>query len=47
VKLSAGVLLGLLLNTAFGLWQADPLIALWVAVTLFIEGREAIQGEAD
>jgi divalent metal cation (Fe/Co/Zn/Cd) transporter len=47
VKLSAGVLVGLLLNAAFGFWQADPLIALWVAATLFLEGWEAIRGEAD
>ena len=40
--MSAGVLLGLLLNQAFGLWQADPLVGLVIAGFLFKEGREAV-----
>ena len=42
--MSAGVLLGLVLNAAFGFWQADPLVGLAISILLFREGREAIQG---
>jgi divalent metal cation (Fe/Co/Zn/Cd) transporter len=44
--LSAGVLVGLLLNAAFGWWWADPLVALGLAVVAVREGREALRGEA-
>ena len=40
--MSAGVLAGLVLNHAFGLWQADPLVAIAIALFLFREGREAV-----
>ena len=39
--LSISLLVGLGLNAAFGLWWADPLAALVVAVIAFREGREA------
>lgn len=40
--MSAGVLLGLLLNHAFGRWQADPVVGILIALLLFREGREAL-----
>jgi divalent metal cation (Fe/Co/Zn/Cd) transporter len=44
--LSAVLLVGLLLNTLFGWWWADPLAALAIAVVAVKEGREAWRGEA-
>ena len=41
--LSVSLLLGLGLNAAFGLWWADPVVALLVAAIAFREGREAWQ----
>ncbi|HEX6751893.1 MAG TPA: cation transporter [Longimicrobium sp.] len=41
--MSAGVLLGLVLNRAFGLWQADPVMGIVIALLLFREGREALR----
>ena len=38
--LAAGVLTGLVLNAAFGLWWADPAVALGIAVLALNEGRE-------
>jgi divalent metal cation (Fe/Co/Zn/Cd) transporter len=43
--LAAGVLAGLALNAAFGLWWADPVIALAIAALAVREGREAWVGE--
>jgi divalent metal cation (Fe/Co/Zn/Cd) transporter len=43
--LATAVLTGLVLNTAFGLWWADPAVALAVAVLALYEGRELWQGE--
>jgi divalent metal cation (Fe/Co/Zn/Cd) transporter len=43
--LSAGVLIGLVLNAALGWWWADPLVALGLAVVAVREGREALRGE--
>jgi divalent metal cation (Fe/Co/Zn/Cd) transporter len=43
--MAAGVLLGLIANTAFGLWWIDPAIALAVAAVAVKEGREAWAGE--
>jgi divalent metal cation (Fe/Co/Zn/Cd) transporter len=43
MALSLGVLVGLLLNAAFGWWQADPVIGLAIAVALFREGRATIR----
>lgn len=40
--MSAGVLLGLVLNQAFGFWQADPAVAIVIALLLFKEGREVV-----
>lgn len=45
VYLSAVVLVGLVLNAAFGWWWADPLAALGVVVFLVREGREALGAE--
>jgi len=41
--MSAGVLLGLLLNRAFGLWQADPAAGILIALLLFREGRQTLR----
>ncbi|GEL17955.1 cation diffusion facilitator family transporter [Pseudonocardia asaccharolytica] len=44
--LSAGVLVGLVLNAALGWWWADPLVALGLAVVAVREGREALRGDS-
>lgn len=41
--MSAGVLLGLVLNAAAGVWQADGVVGIIIALLLFREGREALQ----
>jgi divalent metal cation (Fe/Co/Zn/Cd) transporter len=46
VYLSAILLGGLLLNTLFGLWWADPVAALIMAPIIAKEGFEGIRGEA-
>jgi divalent metal cation (Fe/Co/Zn/Cd) transporter len=43
--LAAGVLIGLVLNTAFGIWWADPAIALAIAALAIHEGRQTWNGE--
>jgi divalent metal cation (Fe/Co/Zn/Cd) transporter len=43
--LAVGVLIGLLANTAFGLWWLDPIIALGIAGLAIHEGLEAWEGE--
>jgi divalent metal cation (Fe/Co/Zn/Cd) transporter len=43
--LAAAVLTGLILNAALGLWWADPVIALAIAVLAVKEGRETWRGE--
>ena len=45
--LSATTLAGLALNAAFGLWWADPMAALVIALFLVREAREAWEGEDD
>lgn len=45
VWLSAIVLVGLLLNAAFGWWWADPLAALGIVYVALQEGREAWKGD--
>jgi divalent metal cation (Fe/Co/Zn/Cd) transporter len=45
--LSAAVLIGLLLNAAFGWWWADPVAALAVVPLVIKEGLEALEGEGD
>lgn len=45
--LSLTVLAGVGLNTAFGLWWADPVAALIIPVFLLREAREAWEGEED
>lgn len=44
--LSVAVLLGLLLNSLFGWWWADPLASLVIAVFAVREGAEAWKGDA-
>lgn len=44
--MAAGVLLGLVVNAAFGLWWLDPVIALGIAAIAVNEGRESWNGEA-
>ncbi|MDN4596369.1 cation diffusion facilitator family transporter [Leifsonia virtsii] len=44
--LSASVLIGLLLNSLFGLWWADPLAGLVISVFAIREGIEAWKGDA-
>ena len=44
--LSAAVLVGLLLNTLFGWWWADPIAGLAIAVFAIREGIEAWKGDA-
>jgi len=46
VWLSAIVLVGLLLNAAFGWWWADPVAALGIVYVAAKEGREAWNGDA-
>jgi divalent metal cation (Fe/Co/Zn/Cd) transporter len=43
--LAAGVLTGLVLNAAFGLWWADPAAALAIAALAVNEGRHAWAGD--
>ena len=43
--LAAGVLASLALNAAFGLWWADPAVALGIAAIALHEGRETRHGE--
>jgi divalent metal cation (Fe/Co/Zn/Cd) transporter len=44
--LSAVLLVGLVLNSTFGWWWADPLVGLVVAALAVHEGREAWRGES-
>jgi divalent metal cation (Fe/Co/Zn/Cd) transporter len=44
--LSAAVLIGLLLNSLFGWWWADPLAGLVIAIFAIREGIEAWKGDA-
>jgi hypothetical protein len=44
--LSAAVLVGLGANALFGLWSADPAIALLIAGVALKEGRESWRGES-
>jgi divalent metal cation (Fe/Co/Zn/Cd) transporter len=43
--LAAGVLAGLALNAALGLWWADPTVALGIAALAIREGRETWRGD--
>lgn len=47
IIMSVAVLLGLVANTFFGIWQVDPIVGLVITVMLFREGWEALNGEAD
>jgi divalent metal cation (Fe/Co/Zn/Cd) transporter len=44
--LSAGLLVGLSANALFGIWWADPAVALLIAAVAVNEGRAAWRGEA-
>ena len=43
--LSIALLIGLGLNYFLGLWQADPIIGLIIAIFLLREGYESFNGE--
>ena len=43
--LAAGVLTGLVLNAAFGLWWADPAVALAIGALALNEGRQTWHGQ--
>lgn len=43
--LAAGVLVGLALNAAFGLWWADPVVAIGIAALAIKEGAETWRGD--
>lgn len=43
--MAAGVLAGLAVNAAFGLWWADPVIGIAIAALAIKEGRETWRGE--
>jgi divalent metal cation (Fe/Co/Zn/Cd) transporter len=43
--LAIAVLVGLVMNAAFGIWWLDPLVALGIAAVAFQEGRKALRGE--
>jgi divalent metal cation (Fe/Co/Zn/Cd) transporter len=45
--MAAGVLAGLVANTAFGWWWLDPAVALGIAALAISEGREAWAGTGD
>ncbi|MEJ5361334.1 MAG: cation transporter [Spirochaetota bacterium] len=45
--LSAALLIGLLCNYLWGLWQADPIVGIVVALYLFKEGKEIVTGDED
>jgi divalent metal cation (Fe/Co/Zn/Cd) transporter len=44
--LAIAVLGGLVANALFGLWWADPIVALGIAGVAFQEGRKALRGES-
>jgi divalent metal cation (Fe/Co/Zn/Cd) transporter len=44
--LAAGVLASLALNAAFGLWWADPAVALAIAALAIKEGRQTWRGDS-
>lgn len=43
VFMSLSLLIGLLLNQLFGIWQADPIVGLLIAAYLFKEGFETLK----
>lgn len=45
VIMSATLLLGVGLNYFFGIWWADPVAAIAIAIMLFHEGKEALEGD--
>ena len=47
IIMSGTLLLGVGLNYLFGLWWADPLASILIALLLFHEGKEALEGDED
>lgn len=47
VIMSVTLLLGVGLNYLFGFWWADPLAGIAIAILLFYEGKEALEGEEE
>jgi len=47
VIMSGTLLLGVGLNYLFGLWWADPVAGIAIAILLVHEGKEALEGEDD
>jgi divalent metal cation (Fe/Co/Zn/Cd) transporter len=45
VLLSISLLIGLVLNYLYGLWQADPIVGLVIVIFLFKEGYNTLRGE--
>ena len=47
VIMSVTLLLGVGLNYIFGFWWADPIAGIAIAILLFHEGKEALEGEEE
>lgn len=47
IVMSGTLLLGVGLNYLFGIWWADPLASIVIALLLFHEGKEALEGDED
>lgn len=47
VIMSVTLLLGVGLNYVFGFWWADPIAGMAIAILLFHEGKEALEGEEE
>lgn len=47
VIMSVTLLLGVGLNYIFGLWWADPIAGITIALLLFHEGKEALEGKGE
>ena len=47
VVMSVTLLLGVGLNYLFGYWWADPIAGIAIAILLFHEGKEALEGEEE
>lgn len=47
IVMSGTLLLGVGLNYLFGFWWADPLAGIVIALLLFHEGKEALEGDED
>ncbi len=47
IIMSGTLLLGVGLNYLFGIWWADPLASIFIALLLFHEGKESLEGDED